>query len=638
MKGYKYLERWELWCIVLNCVIHKILNGYTAAFYKYGGSAAWLGAFIHGLIFLAVLKLVLKIYEPYADEGLLETLSRKSSVLGAAVEIAVVIGFSLTGLDAVLSAARLLKEITYVQSPMWFIGLFLTLGGILTAIVGSRAVFRIHSLTVLGSLVTIILILILNLKRFNWYNIFPILGRGTEVTFLGGFSTLYMYLDILLIFFIPRKEGKYDYKKTVFSAAAVGAVTTVLAVLAITLSLGAVDEMTAPLYSMAMGNDVGKLSLRLDAAYQGALIVSNMVYVSLVANVVIRSFKRVNKGAKNIIKGAMCGVLCLFLLCGCYDGKEVEENAYAVALGVDACDNGMYTYTFQVSNPLKSGKDKDGEAETSAQGNETVDNIVIEATDYHSAEDKLKSVLSKDLSLSHLKLLVFSFEAAQKGVPSQGSFMLYERELRPETNMCIARSARDFLLNVKPSLEESTVRFYELFFRNDNLPYAPVATVREFTQMTAENGGDAILPIVDNGSLEGMGIFSNERLCMTVNYRDVMLYKLIKGELKGASFGKDENSGIISNIGGIRLGIDKDSLNVTIEIKIKTKEGQPPDTSRLEADAKDFLDSVYKSGCDILGLGMRLKKEFLTEKEWESYNWRERIKDVNFKIGIISQT
>lgn len=636
MRGYKYLEKWELWCIVLNCVVHKILNGYTAVFSKYGGSAAWLGAFIHGVIFLAVLKLVLRICEPYADEGLLKTLNRKSSVLGGAVGTAAVIGFALTGFEAVLSTARLLKEITYVQSPMWFVGGFLALGGVLTAVLGSRAVFRIHSLTALGSLVTIILILILNLKRFNWYNIFPILGRGAEGAILGGFRSLYMYLDILLIFFIPRKEGEYDYKKTVFSAAAVGTATTVVMVLAITLSLGAGGEIKAPLYAMAMGSDVGKLSLRLDAAYQGALIVSNTVYVALAANVVIRSFKRVSKGIKNIIKGAMCGVLCLFLLCGCYDGSEVEENAYAIALGVDVSDNDMYRYTFQVSNPLKSGKVKDGETEASAEGNETVDNIVIEAADYYRAEDKLKSVLSKDLSLSHLKLLVFSFEAAQKGAPSQGSFMLYGRELRPETNMCLAPSARDFLLNIKPSLEESTVRFYELFFKNANLPYAPVSTVREFTQMTAESGGDAVLPIVEDGSLEGMGVFSNEMLCMTANYREVMLYKLVKGELKGASLG--EGSGTVSNVGGVKIGIDKDLLKADIEIKIKTKEGQPSNISRLEAETEEFLNSVYQNGCDILGLGMRLKKDFLTEKEWEAYNWRERIKSVKFKIGIISQT
>ena len=42
-----------------------------------------------------------------------------------------------------------------------------------------------------------------------------------------------------------------------------------------------------------------------------------------------------------------------------------------------------------------------------------MDDITVEADDYFHAADKLKSILSKDLSLSHLKLLVFS-ERPQK--------------------------------------------------------------------------------------------------------------------------------------------------------------------------------------------------------------------------------
>ena len=100
-------------------------------------------------------------------------------------------------------------------------------------------------------------------------------------------------------------------------------------------------------------------------------------------------------------------------LCGCHDSNEIETNAYIVALGVDTSEN-KFEYTFQISNPLDSGgsigagKKTAENSDDESDGNKTVDNICINANNLYSAIDKLQSVLSKNINLSHMKLAVFS--------------------------------------------------------------------------------------------------------------------------------------------------------------------------------------------------------------------------------------
>ncbi len=643
MNENNYMGKWELGCIVLNSIIYKILTGYTEKIVTLGGAAAWMTAVFDGIIFLVILKIVLKAYETYADDGILDALQKRGgSGTCRAVAILAAIYFIFSAINTLSLACSALKVITYTNSPRWFLAMFFIVGAILTAVCGERAVRRIHSLTVLGICVVIAAIVILSLKYSDVYNLFPILGNGVKSVFGKGLSALFLYSDIVVILFLPRRGGEYSYKKTVMNSARIGVFLNVLAVLAVTLNINPAERIDLPLYPLTKTANIGKLSARLDAAYQIVLIVSALVYLSLAVRILLTCFRKASFKIRRTGGAILCLVLCLSL-CGCYDGNEVEENAYAVAVGVDKGKNAAYSYTFQISNPLDSGG-KEGIETTEEKRNDdelddtnkTVDNITVEADDYFHAADKLKSILSKDLSLSHLKLLVFSEEAARSGALEHSELIFREREVRPGTNLCLARSAKDFLVNVKPTLEKSTVRYYELYFKNYKVPYAPVTQLREFVGRSVDSGNDAVIPEVKDGSLEGMGLFSNGRLSTIAKAEEVVLYKLLCGELKSGTVENLGKTAVISSAGKpkIKIKLNGETVETEITACIKIDDGDLGAPDKLNDDAEEFLNNSYQTGCDVLGVGRRLKKNFSTQQKWNDFDWRNKIKNCKFTVNF----
>lgn len=643
MNENNYMGKWELGCIVLNSIVYKILTGYTEKIVTLGGAAAWMTAAFDGIIFLVILKIVIKAYEPYADEGILDALQKRGrSGVCRTVAILAAIYFIFSAINTLSLVCSALKIITYTNSPRWFLAIFFIVGAILTAVCGERAVRRIHSLTVLGICVIIVAIVILSLKYSDVYNLFPIFGNGAKSVFGKGLCGLFLYSDIAVLPFLPRRGGEYSYKRTVMNSARIGVLLNVLVILAVTLNINPAERIDLPLYPLTKTANIGKLSARLDAAYQVVLIVSALVYLSLAVRILLTCFRKASFKIRRTGGAILCLVLCLSL-CGCYDGNEVEENAYAVAVGVDKGENAAYSYTFQISNPLDSGRkagikpaDKEQDDDELDETNKTVDNITVEGDDYFHAADKLKSILSKDLSLSHLKLLVFSEEAAENGVLEHGELILHEREVRPGTNLCLARSARDFLVNVKPTLEKSTVRYYELYFKNYKVPYAPVTQLREFVGRSSDPGNDAVIPEVKDGSLEGMGLFSNGRLCGSAEAEEVVIYKLLRGELKSGTVENFGKTALISSGGKpkIKIKLNGETIEAEITARIKIDDGDLDTADKLNNDAKNFLNNSYQSGCDVLGIGRRLKKNFLTQQKWDSFDWRSKIKNCKFTVNF----
>lgn len=613
MNYNKFLTKWEVKCIVINSLIYKTLSGYTQNFIKCGGSAAWINSLFVGIVFLLMLRFLLFLKPKVSVNKRLKNF----------VSVFAVIYFVFSAFAAVKYGCRALKLMSYEYSPMVFIAVFFVVAGVTITLLGEKAVLRIHSLTMIGSVFAVVSINFLSLRYSEIYRLFPVFGKGVKSIFVSGFKNILLYADIAAIFFLPVKKGA---EKTIINSARFAVLINTLSVFAVSLSISDASQVVLPLYSLTKTAEIGKLSLKLDAMYQIAVIVSGIIYVALALSVAFKCAKSALKKHKRIYAATLSVLLCI-VLCGCADGREVEENAYVIAVGIDKGEK--YEYTFQISNPLKSGGEngEDKEAE-----NKSAYNITIEADSFYSAENKLKSVLTKEISLSHLRLIVFS---NSDGVLSDNrDFLKRERFVRPGTNLCIATSANDFLRGVVPVLEETTVRYYELFFKNNKLPFAPVTQMRDFADRCIETGEDAVVPIVKDGSLEGMGVFSNGAIVYTANGYETALYKLARGELKNyALYGESS----ISNKGKPKILIKEENgkINVEIKVKLKIENGEISSFEDLQGDTEEFLNTVYNRGSDILGIGKRLKKRFLTDEQWENFKWREKIKDCVVKIDIL---
>lgn len=643
------MGRWELGCLVFNSLIYKMFGSYPESYAKCGGSAAWITALFSGLVFLAILWAALTIYSPYAEKGLTDTLrSRFGSAASGTVSVIFALYFIFGICYAVLSVFSALREVAYVKSPLWFIALFFAIGAVVTVICGEKAVRRMHSLSVLFIGAIVIMISLLSLRYADIYNIFPILGKGVGGVFGRGLSTMFIYLDIVVILFLPKEKGNYSFDKTVMTAAILAVLVNVAATAAFSLNFSyeLAEKIQIPLYPLTKTANIGKFPVRLDIIYQTALITSTFLYLSLALSLLLKCVKDVSPRLRRIGAAATCLVFCM-TLCGCYDSREVEEKAYVIALGVDKGGEAAYRYTFQISNPLESGgsmgsEEKAAEKSDSTEGNKTVDNITVEADDYYLAADKLKSILSKEMDIAHIKVIVYSFDIAREGALRHSQLLLREREVRPGTNLCLCESAEGFLTSVRPTLEESTVRYYELFFRNHDVPYAPVTELRDFVGRSSDAAYDAVVPIVSDRGLYGMGVFSNGVLKDIVDGEDVMVYKLLRGELKYASVGKPDASSIVSNKCRPKIKVNTNGAVPEVAIELHTsvsaQSGDVNSGDELTSRALKFLKRTYADGCDVLGIGRRVKRGYLTQSEWETLNWDNNcVQKCIFSLQIITE-
>ena len=192
---------------------------------------------------------------------------------------------------------------------------------------------------------------------------------------------------------------------------------------------------------------------------------------------------------KFFVKLSVISVLSL-LLSSCV-GEEPNEIGYITALGIDKGENG-FNYTIQFANPTKiSG----GASEEGGSGGNIVENIVVEAPTIYSAISRADSIVSKDLSLSHAKIIVVSEEVAGEGLEGITDVIARNNDIRPDVYIAVAEDAGKYLEGVKPVIELNPVKYYQLTYENKKGGPVPQNNAGEFYMAYTSGDRDCALPL-----------------------------------------------------------------------------------------------------------------------------------------------
>ncbi|MEE1013278.1 MAG: GerAB/ArcD/ProY family transporter [Clostridia bacterium] len=636
----RYIGKWELGCMVFHICVARMFTSYPNRFTAVSGSAGWLTALYTGILFLAVLFLALKLVPERAPEALDRKSFWKPYLCVAAVY------WVLAAVFALKEGVAVLQQAAYPRSPDWFIILFLILGAIVPALCGARAIYRMHSLLVLPVGLVLAAIALFALGGVDTANLAPFLGTGVGAVFGQGLFALALYLDVpFLAILLPRCRPEVNIKRTVFFSAALA--------VAINVGLMLVSSMGQP-YEMDITGGIpvflmAKSGVGMGAVYLLGYLISIMLYLGLALHLIAYSARGI-RGKLSSRTGAalLCLLLCI-TLSGCYDSREVEETAYLIALGVDKGKEQPCRYTFQISNPLETGtttgenKDEPPAEETSREeSNKGVNNMVVEAENFYLALSQLRSYLGKEPDLSHLKVIAFSKELAREGLEEHTSSLLDQQEIRPDTNLCLAESAQEFLTRVKPTLEQSTARYYELMFWQRYSPYAPVTELKDFVAYSRNSGRDPVLPVADGEQVSGIGIFRGGALVTEGDAHRAMIYKLLTGEASGISVTAGSSVFSVTGKGRpniqIQPGENADRITVEVSLRATLLQGTPEDraalAAKLEEDMTNFLRETAALPADALGLGNEARKKSLTQGDWIRSDWEQHLK----KLSIFTKT
>ena len=386
-----------------------------------------------------------------------------------------------------------------------------------------------------------------------------------------------------------------------------------------------------------------------------------------------------------------CFIICtllilLFSLTGCYDARGIEELAYAVAIGLDISENNELELTLQFAKTGSSGSEG---SEGSSQSEGSIISSVI-CSSISSGIALINSHISKKVNLSHCQQIVFSEELAAIGLSEYLDTFANNVEIRTDCAIVISKAnAKDYLKNVKPSLETLTARYYESTLdTNDYTGYTVNVKLAEFYSAVKDDYSEACAilggintkhytntakinadytagenPVSDSDVIETLGIavFSGDKLVGELTGLDSICHLIINNDLDQCTLSIPNpfennryidllitstkktkcsvdiiNNSPLVNINvhliGYGLSLDSNTYYNTEESLSKIQEYAE---KYIQTKLENYLyNTSLKYNSDISGFGKYAVKNYLTLDEWQKSNWLANYKNCFFNVNV----
>lgn len=378
-------------------------------------------------------------------------------------------------------------------------------------------------------------------------------------------------------------------------------------------------------------------------------------------------------------------VLLIFSLSGCYSVQSIDDLTYVIALGIDKGKNNTLALTVQFTFPTSS-ESASGEAAP------TIVNTV-ECASINSGITLLNSYTSKEINLSHCKIIVFSEELAVSGIGEEIFTLSNQVEIRPDSNIIISKStAKEYIENSKPELENLVAKYYELnlfsqeyagftenisisnFFNKLNTtsiePTAILGNGNKLNLPSSNNSKDELdivageLPITEyerESENLGIAVFKDDKMVGELTAIETMLHLILTNNFESGIITLNhplkENSTIdIALYSHKKTNIDAKLINgspfATIEVFLNSRllsvdknsgDFDSDEIKELESLINSYLENailnyLYKTSkefeSDIDGIGQSLLTKFKNSKEWNNYNWPQNYKNTFFKVHV----
>lgn len=329
-------------------------------------------------------------------------------------------------------------------------------------------------------------------------------------------------------------------------------------------------------------------------------------------------------------------ILSSLFLTSCFDSKEVDNMVYVVAIGTDKDEMGQYNYTFQYALPLNISKGSSGDEEP-------LQCESIKDTNIYSAIDSLSRIISKEITLSHLKLIAFSQDIAFDGLEKFKPEVLSNVEILPSACIVITKTdAKDYLENVTSPLELNPAKYYNFAFDEKNSPFVEAFYLKSFFEKS-----DYLIPLVyaedEKADTDGGALFKDHKLASYLNADEIPYFKLLSGTLNSfnVDFSGQGFSAIVTQQKKPFIKVEKDNLNIYITLYIKKEiRGNPPKdadnmiNNKIINKCLNIIRKAQSKGADILNIKATLRPHFLTLEQYEEFNFYSKYPEIFFGIKI----
>lgn len=389
----------------------------------------------------------------------------------------------------------------------------------------------------------------------------------------------------------------------------------------------------------------------------------------------------------------MISILLSFLLTGCRDSSEVDDNIYAVVIGLDKGVNNKVIVTIQYPNyrSIKGGGGTTSGADTS--------NIhSVESPSLLESMDLMNMAVSRRISLLHTKMLVISEDLAREGIGDFLAPLSRFRETRRTMFVVVTKgTARSLLQENKTTIGPSITKAIELmmsqayntgFFPPENFHYfyrdivstygnaiAIYAGINDFQGLTMD-GSNKKAPLITERNLKpgelprqgpakrefvGTALFNGDKMVGSLNPYETRYMLMIKGQFKKSIMTiedkKAPGEGIIVSIRNgrppkvkgyfinskpvvdVNLNIEADIGAIHSRINYESAKLIENLNKQLEDEIKKGIEKTIEktkkeSKTDVFDFGTKFAGYFPTIQEWESYNWLSHYPETKVNVSV----
>lgn len=160
---------------------------------------------------------------------------------------------------------------------------------------------------------------------------------------------------------------------------------------------------------------------------------------------------------KKIIIGLLIILICFFAFTMNKTFNSIDDLAYVIGLGIDVGSSNNLKVSFQIAIPSVA------ESSSSGSSDKKYTISTVEASSINAAKALVNSYTSKELNLSHCKVIVISETYASQGISDILYTLTNDIETRPDCNLMISScDAKSILENSTPSLESLPSKYYEV--------------------------------------------------------------------------------------------------------------------------------------------------------------------------------
>jgi len=384
---------------------------------------------------------------------------------------------------------------------------------------------------------------------------------------------------------------------------------------------------------------------------------------------------------------------------GCYDQREIDDLAYPLAVGLDIGEANILRMSLQLAAPLAIGGGGGGESGGGGGGaaTETTSIITVDTPSIYSGLDLINNIISKEINLSHAKVIIISRALAEKGIMEYIQAIQRGREFRPNMFILVSEDPPDeYLANLTPILESNPSKYYELLLGKDyasffedirmsDFHFASEVDFREPTAiLTGINKKERVDQLAQSGNKElagkmegvyqpadipvvselknvvmGMAVFKNGQMVGTLNGAESKCFQMVTGKYEHSYWTfpdeYDPSKMVVMDImqrtspkikavikdGKVFIDLVLDLEGDFTSIQSSSDFEDYPDQmeNRASEMIKNEIAAMLKKttdefNSDICGFGRYVKGRFMTLDEWKKFNWPERYSDTEFNIQV----